>query len=61
MDHGGACVILEKDSSGKVLFEKTAAILHDPERHSAMSRAMADLGIPDATERICSTILSIGR
>ena len=60
-DHGGACVILEKDSSGKVLFEKTAAILHDPERHSAMSRAMADLGIPDATERICSTILSIGR
>ena len=60
-DHGGACVILEKDSSGKVLFEKTAAILNDPERHSAMSRAMADLGIPDATERICSTILSIGR
>ena len=26
-------------------------------RRASMARAMADLGIPDATERICQTVL----
>ena len=58
-EHGAACVILEKDSSGKLLFEKAALILHDEGKRVSMAESMEKLGIPDATERICSTILGI--
>ena len=57
--HGGACVMLEQESSGKKLFELASAILSDPKRQADMSRGMASLGIPDAAERLYETVMSI--
>lgn len=57
--HGGALVMLEPESSGKKLFDAASAILKDPARQVAMSRGMGSLGIPDATERIYETVMSI--
>ena len=56
---GAAAVLLEKDSSGQALYQSACAILHHPDRRASMEKAMASLGIPDATERIYRTILEI--
>ncbi|MDY5613278.1 undecaprenyldiphospho-muramoylpentapeptide beta-N-acetylglucosaminyltransferase [Dysosmobacter sp.] len=56
---GGAAVLLEKDSSGQALFQAACGILRDPEKLAGMEKAMAALGIRDATERIYQTILEI--
>ena len=56
---GGAAVLLEKDSSGQTLFQAACGILRDPEKRAGMEKAMAALGIRDATERIYQTILEI--
>lgn len=56
---GGAAVLLEKDSSGQALFQAACSILRDPEKRANMEKAMATLGIRDATERIYQTILEI--
>lgn len=34
-------------------------ILDDPEKRASMSRAMAELGIPDATERIFRAVMAL--
>lgn len=56
---GGAAVLLEKDSSGQAMFQVACGILHDAQRQTEMEKAMASLGIRDATERIYQTILEI--
>ena len=56
---GGAAVVLEGDASGQALFQTACGILHDGEKRDAMEKAMASLGIRDATERIYRTILEI--
>ena len=56
---GGAAVVLEQDASGQTLFQTACGILHDGDRRSTMERAMASLGIRDATERIYRTILDL--
>ena len=56
---GGACVLLEKDSSGQELYRLICSILRAPERRTAMAAAMAKLGIRDATERIYETVLEV--
>lgn len=54
---GGAEVLTEPESSGQELFRRTTAILRDSGRRETMASAMGALGIPDAAERICQTIL----
>lgn len=56
---GGAAVLLEKDCSGQALFQAACGILHDGARRTEMEKAMASLGILDATERIYQTVLEI--
>ena len=58
---GGAVVLLERDSSGQALFQTACGILHDAQRRAAMEKAMASLGIRDATERIYQTVLELCR
>ena len=58
---GGAAVLLEKDATGQALFQTACAILHDGERRTGMEKAMASLGIRDATERIYQTVLELCR
>lgn len=56
---GGALVLLEKDSSGQELFRLSASVLHNAEKMAGMAKAMENLGIRDATERIYQTVLDI--
>ena len=58
---GGACVLLEKDSSGQELFRKAAAMVRDASGRQRMEERMASLGVRDATERIYETILELTR
>ena len=58
---GGAAVLLEKDATGQALFQTACTILHDGERRTGMEKAMASLGIRDATERIYQTVLELCR
>ena len=58
---GGAEVLLEKDSSGQVLYDAACAILQDAAKRENMEKTMASLGIRDASDRIYRTILEILR
>ena len=57
--HGGAVVLTEEQATGEALYESTKDILQNPEKRRSMARAMAELGIPDATERIYNTLMSL--
>ena len=54
-------VLLDKDSSGQVMFQMASGILRDAARRAEMEKNMAALGIRDATERIYETIMEICR
>jgi UDP-N-acetylglucosamine--N-acetylmuramyl-(pentapeptide) pyrophosphoryl-undecaprenol N-acetylglucosamine transferase len=57
--HGGARVLLEKECTGKLLFEEASALLSDAGRLAEMSRGMGELGIPDATQKIYDTVMKL--
>ena len=59
LEVGGKGAVLMELSSGQVLFQEAAAILHDEQKRLSMARSMGELGILDATERIYQTILAI--
>ena len=59
--HGGAVLLLEKETDGNAMYRAAKEILSDPARQASMSRGMAELGILDATERIYETVMSICR
>ena len=56
---GGAVLLIEKETSGNELYDTALCILSDKPRLAKMGAAMASLGIPDATERIYETVISI--
>ena len=58
-ESGGAVVLLERECSGQALFQAASGILRDEERRAEMERSMLSLGIRDAGERICQTVLEI--
>jgi len=49
---GAAAVLLEKDSSGQVLFDTVSGLLADAVRRDAMVRALNAVSTPDAGETI---------
>ena len=57
---GGAVVLLEPVCSGDTLYQTTQDLLAAPQRRQAMAQAMEKMGIPDATEKIYETLLSLG-
>ena len=58
---GGAVVLTEQEASGQAMFREACAILRGDARRSAMETAMAELGVRDATERICRVLREISR
>ena len=60
-DAGGAVMIPEKDSSGRLLYDTARAILTDDSRRRAMAQAMASLGTVDAAEKIYSAVMALRR
>ena len=59
--HGGAVVLTEPECTGDALYDAAASILASPEKREAMARAMKELGIPDATERIYDAVTALVR
>lgn len=57
--HGGAVVLTEDQATGEAMYRAAKDILQNGEKHRSMARAMADLGIPDATERIYDTLTAL--
>ncbi|MBR2895493.1 MAG: undecaprenyldiphospho-muramoylpentapeptide beta-N-acetylglucosaminyltransferase [Oscillospiraceae bacterium] len=60
-DAGGAVLILEKNSSGEVLYQTAREILGDAQRHKAMRDAMASLGTVDAAQQIYTAVMDLCR
>lgn len=58
---GGAVVLVESESTAQKLFQTACGVLRDDDRRREMERAMASLGICDATDRIYKTIQEICR
>lgn len=58
-DAGGAALILEKDSSGRLLYDTARGILSDDSRRRAMGAAMASLGAIDAAETIYAAVMAL--
>lgn len=58
-DAGGAVLVLEKDSSGRLLYETACGILGNEDRRRTMGQAMAALGTIDAAERICDAAMAL--
>ena len=53
---GGALVLEEKNATGDALYEAAASILHQVGRREKMERAMAGIGVRDASERIMKVL-----
>lgn len=58
-DAGGAVMILERDSTGELLYKTACSILQDGARRRKMSVAMASLGSIDAAENIYAAIMAL--
>ena len=58
---GGAVMLLEKDSSDRLLYGTAREILEDPDRRKRMSAAMSSLGTIDAAEKIYAAVMSLRR
>ena len=58
---GGAVVLREKECTGSSLYDAVCGILADDGRRAAMGRAMASLGIRDASDRIYETLMKLVR
>lgn len=56
---GGARVMQECEASGVNLYQETSSLLKDTQHRKEMERAMASLGMPDASERIYQTLLKL--
>ena len=61
MDRGGCEMVLEKDCTGAVLYEKTKALLADPDRRGEMRRALLDWVVPNSAEQIRDCVFELAR
>ena len=52
-------LILERESSGELLYKTAGEILRDQERRRGMSAAMAALGSVDAAEKIYTAMMAL--
>ena len=60
-DAGGAVMIPENSSSGRLLYNTARAILTDDSRRRAMAQALASLGPVDAAEKIYAAGMALRR
>ncbi len=60
-DRGAAQVLLEKDCTAQRLFAEAQKLLDSPARCRAMRRALLDMAVVDSAQRICDTVLELGK
>ena len=58
---GGCVLLLEKECSGQRLYDEVSALLKDPERCSAMRKALMESSMPDSADRICDIIEELAK
>ena len=58
-DAGGAVMVLEKDSSGRKLYDTAWEILRDENKQKHMREAMSSLGAIDAAEKIYAAVMGL--
>lgn len=58
-DAGGAVMVLEKDSSGRKLYDAACEILQDEKKRKTMREAMSSLGTIDAAEKIYAAVMGL--
>ena len=58
---GGCVVVLEKDCSGKVLYEQTKALLADEGRRAEMRKNLLAAAMPNSAEQICDILMELAR
>ena len=56
---GGAVLLPENESSGEKLYSLITRLLGDEARRETMSRALRDMGVPDAAEQIYRTLTGL--
>ena len=56
---GGAVLLPESESSGEKLYSLITKLLGDGARRETMSRALRDMGVPDAAEQIYKTLTGL--
>ena len=56
---GGAVVVLEKECSAQVIYEKIKEILGHTQKAEAMRQALLSMVVPDSAERVCSIMESL--
>ena len=56
---GGAVMILEKDCSGKKLYDTVAELLSDRDKLANMSKALKKMSVPNAANNIANMIISM--
>jgi UDP-N-acetylglucosamine--N-acetylmuramyl-(pentapeptide) pyrophosphoryl-undecaprenol N-acetylglucosamine transferase len=56
---GGAVLLSEEQSSGEKLWEIARTLLEDGEKRQAMSRALREMAVPDAAEKIYSVLTGL--
>lgn len=56
---GGAVVLLEPVCSGQTLYKTASDLLADSARRGEMAQAMAEVGIPEAAEKIYETLMGL--
>ena len=56
---GGAMVVLEKECSALLIYEKIKEILEDTQKAEAMRQALLSVVVPDSAERVCGIMESL--
>lgn len=60
-ERGGCVLLLEKECTGRRLYEEAVRLLGDQERQSAMRRALQASSMPDSADRICDIIRELAK
>ncbi len=55
-EKGGAVVVLEAECTEKRLLDEINGLLADPEKYTAMGKALQNIIIPDCADRVCDVV-----
>ncbi len=58
---GGCALLLEKECTGRRLYDEVVALLGDEARCKAMRKALLDSSMPDSADRICGIIRELAK
>lgn len=60
-DVGGAVVMIERECSGKLLYDEACRLLGDAKKREEMSKRLSEIAVLDATDRIYQEITALAK